>query len=605
MRKIKLLIPLIFINFLLFAQSSNESRLALEYYRNKEYEKAVVYYEKLFNNSNSKSHFSYYIRCLIELENFDQAEKIIKKQIRKSKNDLNYYIDLGYLYKVQGKYDKAEEQYNNVLKKAPPDQHKIIRYSHYFRSKREFDYAEKILLNGRKMLKNSYSFNFELGNLYYYQRNYEKMIDEYLDILLISDVYLQNVQNKLQSAVYHDIDNSVKEILKNNLLLRTQKYPNIQVFNELLIWLYIQEKDFENAYVQAKALDMRNNENGERLIALARMATSNESFDIALEAYEYVINKGKFLEYYYAAKNELLDVLYQRIIKGIDIGYENLVHLENGFKSYINETGKNNETAETIRKLTHLQAFYLNKTNEATKLLEEIIKYQNIYKSALGKCKLELADIYILTENYAEAILVYTQVETDNKNNPVGYDAKFRKARLSYYMGDFEWAQAQLDVLKASTSKLISNDAFELSLLISDNTITDTIDNAMKLFAKANLLTYQNKDSLAIITYDSIINNFPTHTLSDEAFYKKAKIYEHNADYNNAIINLEMLLNDYAYDILGDDALYNLSVIYDKYLNDKDKAKELYKKILVDYPGSIYVVEARKRFRKLRGDVLE
>ena len=37
-------------------------------------------------------------------------------------------------------------------------------------------------------------------------------------------------------------------------------------------------------------------------------------------------------------------------------------------------------------------------------------------------------------------------------------------------------------------------------------------------------------------------------------------------------------------------------------LGQPSKAADLYKQLLVDFPGSLYVVEARKRFRNIRGD---
>ena len=69
------------------------------------------------------------------------------------------------------------------------------------------------------------------------------------------------------------------------------------------------------------------------------------------------------------------------------------------------------------------------------------------------------------------------------KNDPLGHLAKFKNAQVYYFSGEYDWCQAQLDVLKASTSKLIANDALELSVLITDNYNMDTSETAMKLFA--------------------------------------------------------------------------------------------------------------------------
>jgi len=55
-------------------------------------------------------------------------------------------------------------------------------------------------------------------------------------------------------------------------------------------------------------------------------------------------------------------------------------------------------------------------------------------------------------------------------------------------------------------------------------------------------------------------------------------------------------------DILADNATFQLADLYENILGDTTKAQELYEKVLLEYPGSLFVVEARKRFRRLRGD---
>jgi len=45
-----------------------------------------------------------------------------------------------------------------------------------------------------------------------------------------------------------------------------------------------------------------------------------------------------------------------------------------------------------------------------------------------------------------------------------------------------------------------------------------------------------------------------------------------------------------------------LARLNENQLNDQDKAMELYQRLLIDYPASLFAVESRKRFRILRGD---
>ena len=252
-----------------------------------------------------------------------------------------------------------------------------------------------------------------------------------------------------------------------------------------------------------------------------------------------------------------------------------------------------------------LKPFYQHDLEKAAEILDEAMLVSHLYKSDLAACKLEYADIMLLSNKVWTALLYYSQVEKDFKENPLGHEAKLRRAKISYYQGDFDWAQAQLDVLKASTSKLIANDAMKLSLLITDNLGLDTSVVPMQIFARADLLFYQNKFEKCQFTLDSILSIYTGHTLTDEILLRKSEIYLKTNQLQKAVEMLERIINEFSYDILADDALFTLANLYHKKLKDKEKAKSLYEKILIEHNGSIYTAEARKRFRKLRGDQLE
>ena len=253
----------------------------------------------------------------------------------------------------------------------------------------------------------------------------------------------------------------------------------------------------------------------------------------------------------------------------------------------------------------HFKAFYLYDLIAAEQILTDAMAIPQIDKTDLAECKLEYADVMLLIGNIWESLLYYSQVEKDFKENPIGHEAKLRRAKIAYYQGDFDWAQAQLGTLKASTSKLIANDALDLSLLIIDNLNLDTSAIAMQTFASADLLFYQQKYEAAIVKYDSVLAAFPGHTLSDEIYMQKAEIYLKLNNTDSAVSMYEKITTDWNYDILADDALYQLAKIYDNTLEDKVKAMELYEKILLEHNSSIFVAEARKRFRSLRGDNLK
>jgi tetratricopeptide (TPR) repeat protein len=587
-----------------YAQPSTDEQLAAQYLQNKEFDKAAVYYEKLFSKNPTPLYYNNYLACLLELKDFKKAEKFVKKQAKQSPEDLNYIVDLGRVYDTQGDPEKAKEQYNNAIKQLSADQNQVFTLAKAFMAIQEWDYAIETYKKGRKFFKDTYPFSFELAEVYGKKGDTEAMINEYLDVLDISDSYIQSVQNALGNNFGVYADQKKNDILKGELLKRIQKSPDRPIFSELLMWMQIQQKDFEGAFVQAKALDKRRKEEGQRVMSIAQVAATNEAYDVSIKAYQYVISKGALVYYYIPAKMELLNVMYQKVTTRNTYTQAELLELEKNFKETLDELGKYAGTAPLIRNLAHLQAFYLHKTDEPTALLNEAIALPQLTAQTQAECKLELGDILLMTGDIWEASLIYSQVEKAFKHDQIGQEAKFRNAKISYYNGDFSWAQAQLDVLKAATSKLIANDAMNLSLLISDNTAIDTNTVPLLMFSRADLLSFQNKDEEALKTLDSINTAFPSHALADDILFKKSHIMEKKGKYEDAAALLTTLLESYGTDILGDDALYRLAELNEYRLNNKQKAMELYQDLLVKYPGSLYTVEARKRFRSLRGDVV-
>lgn len=590
-----------------FSQSAevSDQQLALEYFRGKEYDKAAVLYEKLYKATNSDFYYNNLLICLREMNDFEEAEKLIRRQMKKNTGDASYHVDLGSLYIHIGKPEKGKDEFEKALKKVVANQNMISRLANAFISKREFGYAAKVYLEGRKVFEGLYGFNLELANVYFYQRNYKAMIGEYLEMLEQSPSYLQTVQNRLQSTVYNSPDENVNQLLRDGLLQKIQQKPEIIVYSELLIWLLVQDKKFDQALVQVKALDLRFNENGQRLVALARLAMEEMNYEVAIEAYNEVIQKGQDADFYFTARTEVLDAMFEQYKNELTNDRQKLLKLEAEFEKTLNEIGNTRESIELIKNLAHIKAFYLNKIEDAVKLLRTAISIRGVDPVLNASCKLELADIYVLDNNPWDAVIAYAQIEETNKNNPVGYEAKFRRARLAFFMGDFEWARAQLNVLKGSTSKLIANDACFLSVLILDNTTDDSLQIPLQMFAKADLMIYQKHDSLALLTLDSISNLYRGHSVMDETLFKKAEIFSRNGMFEEAIACYDTIANEYAWDIYADDALYNMAFLYQNKLLQPEKASLYYEKLIGSFPGSIFIAESRKQFRLLRGDVIQ
>jgi len=596
-KKMGICLLFLLFSFKVFAQME-DLQLAMQYNRSGELQKANDIYLKLYKQSN-EGFFQFYFKSLIGLKKFDEAESIAKKMARKHPQEYQYTVALGTVYHEKGSQDKADGVYNDIIKNMPADQTVVNEIAMSFYQAEAIDFAIKAFLQGRKILHNDELYSNELTSLYRYKRDKPNMVTEYINLLQHHPEYAASAKNMF-AVLFDGADDY--NMLKSALLKAIQQYPQQTVFADLLTWQYLQQKQFDQALIQGIALSRRLNDGGSSLIELGQTLVNNQAYDEAIRAYEYVISKGKEGEYYFRAKMEMLSAKNFKVTTG-KYTQADLLSLETGYKELLDELGRNATTAFAMQKLARLQAFKLHKLDDAQKLLEEAVSYPNMRQKLLDDCKLDLGDIYLLNNKPWDATLMYSQVEKSSPGTPIAQESQYRNAKLAYYTGDFNWAKGQLDVLKAATSQLIANDALNLSLMITDHTAFDSTGNALKMYARADLLIFKEDPDKAVITLDSIDKAFPGNNLSNDILMAKARILIQKNDYTKAIINLQTIATNKA-DLWADDAVYMLGDIYQNQLSDKVKAQAYYQQIITDYPGSPWLNEARKRFRSLRGDVV-
>lgn len=606
LKKVKIVISLVLFSLCFLTSLAQDKQqvqhsLAIQFFNNGEYDKAVEVFESLYKKSRSEEYYEYLYQCYVQLKNYKDGEKLVDKKIKDFPQQAAYQIDLGYIFTLQEDEKKATKYFEKALSLLPADNQEILFVARRFQKRKQDNWAIQTYLKGRKLINNDYPFSFELADIYRSQNQFNEMISEYLFVLEYGHHYLDDVETALSTAFGDDLNGKKKQILKETLLKKIQENPSNDLYLEVLIWEYLQEKAFGAAFTQMKALDKRKKEEGYRLMTLADLAAKNNDYETAVKALQYVIDLGASNMYYRNAKTELLSVLTQKITTRADYSLQDLQQLESAYKNTLKELGKNRYTIDLLEDYAHLQAFYLHQNNKAITTLNEAISIPDATTRQIADSKLELGDVYLISDSIWEASLLYSQVDLDFKNEIIGQDARFRNAKISYYTGDFKWAKAQLDVLKSATDRLIANDAMYLSILITGNTLMDTITTPLEMYARADLLEFQNKDSLCLLTLDSLENKFKSrYNLMDEVQYKRAEIYITKHNFTEAA---KYLQKTYEYkDLLADDALFKLAELYETVLNDKAKALEKYQEIIFKFPGSIYVEEARKRFRTLRGD---
>lgn len=607
----------------LCAQNNPDEKLAIQFYQNGEYEKAKELFQKIYDKKQDTYIYFYYYRTLLELQEYKDLERVVKKQQKAYPTLQRYKIDLGYVYEISGKNKDAYEVYDEAIKKVPNTENAYRELYNAFLAFGKRDYAEIVLMKARKQLQNNKLFSRELTMIYQQLNLTDKIFNEALNLIQDDDVtYLVPAQEILQNLLIDDPDNQKHLTIKNGLKKAIQNNPNNSCYLKLYYWICILNKDFSEGLQIAKAIDRRSKNSGDILLDFALIAKENRAYDMAIDALNAIIERKLDLPISTSAQFELLNVKYLRLTSISPVKLQDAQALELEFKKMIDEYGIHSGTSDWIRKYAHLMAFYSNKPDEASTILNKAITNAENDKRVIATYKIDLADILLHTNQIWDATLLYSQVDKDFPNDTIGQMAKFKNAKLSFYIGEFAWAQSQLDVLRAATSKLISNDAMYLSFIISDNqedeeesdeedTLNTLFDDntthniALRMFAKADFLIFQNNDNEALKYLDSITIYSPLSPLTDDVLFLRAQIATRQNNYFVAEKYYKKIVESYSTDILGDDALFKLAELYEYYLKNIPEAMTCYQKLLKEYPGSLYVVDARKRFRYLRGDNLD
>lgn len=600
LKKVALLtVPAVLLCLLVSAQGLNNLDLARQYESTGEFDKAAVYYEKQYNIDPFGT-YEPYLKCLKQIKDYKEAEKLIKKQAKRGAGAGKYTVDLGLLYEMEGDTDKAKKQFETAIKNLHPDAGDIYAVANTFIMNGKPDLALETFLKGRSLVPDN-KFGFDIAELYGRKGETQKMIDEYLDIMTENTLFQANVQSVLQYKLSQDSDSNLANLLRLSLLRKIQREPSQLIYNEFLYWLFMQEKDFESALIQAKALDKKTGDTGNRIYSLGEICISNQAWTVAEKCFDYIVAKGSNHPLYIRAKIAMLSAAFEKTTESHYTQAE-LLTLEKQFTEALQALGKNSITAPLMVQQAQLEAFYLDKVAEGRKILEEVIAMPALSSNYIAEVKLALGDIMILDGDLWEASLTYSQVDKDFKHDAIGREAKFRNARLSYYLGEFEWAEAQLNVLKQATSQLISNDALDLALLISDNIGDDSITEPLQIYSRAELLAFQHKNDLALQTLDSILVLYPGRKITANVWFKKAGIYITKGDFDSAITLYSDIVKNYADGVLADDALFRIGTIYENNLKDIEKAKSTYEQFIDKYPSSVFIAEARRHYRLLRGD---
>ena len=599
------IIACLLFSFSLSAQNKQDKNqvdfsLAKQYMGEEKFEEAIGLLEDLLDKKFDNSYYQLLNEAYTKTNQTKKQEKLIKHSIKKNKDNPLYVIDLGMFYFNNNEQDKAKDQFDKVIENLRANNSEITKVANYFSSLRQYEYASQAYKQGRKLFNDDTKYTYEITYIYQMLGKNDEIAREYLVWLRKDPKALNQIEVNINNLFYRDKDDKLYETFSNVVLEEVKKDTKNQQFNLLYYWLLMKKNDYSSAFIQAKAIDKRfNNSDGFQVNEYCQMAMNNNRFEYALQGFEFLSKQGEEMMEKYQVKQNILNCLYNQFIQKSTHTQKEISSLEKEYKQFFTSEGYTYKTAKTMQQYADVLAYWINQPQEAVDLLDTIIAMRQIPNQLRAECKLTRADIFLINGDVWQASLTYSQVEKDFKNETIGSEAKFRNALLSYFTGDFPWALSQADALRSSTTKLIANDAMELSLLINENMDEDSTYRGLTWFAKADFALYQNKLQEAETYLDSIDNWYVLHPLFDEVLYKRAQIAIKEDNYQKADSLLGTLIMKYPSDLMADDALMLLAQINEEKFNNKAKAKEYYEKIILDYSSSLYINQARKKYKEL------
>ncbi len=583
-----------------WAQTTSDIQLANQYYQDGEIEKAISLYKSLAGNyRNIPLIHNNYFRILLNTGRFDDGEKYIDKVLDKYPGNPYYQIDKGLIFVQQNQKEKEKAYFNRLIETLTDDDFQIRVAAQHFARNQLYEYALETYTLARKKQRQPYAYSLQMANLYRILNRNDAMIEEYINYTKEQPNQINSVKNILQNVLTEEEDLNAFETM---MIDYVQKYPDNDIYTELLIWVNLQQKDFYAAFIQARAVDKRYRLQGTGMLNIGKIALDNGDYKNAIRIFEYIVGNYPETQNYQLARRYVIKAREEKVKNTYPVDKEEIRILISDYHNLVQEIGLNQFTVEALRSKALLHAFYLDEYEEAIRILEEIINIPRMNKSIVDQSKLDLGDIYLLIDQPWESTLLYSQVEKSSKETPIGYEAKFKNAKLSYFTGDFALAQAHLDILKNATTREIANDALKLSLLIKDNSALDTSDLNMSRYAAVDLLLFQNKKIEALDSIRKLEVDLRQHSLYDELLFLEANLNLELGNFDKAIEILNELVDNYSYDILGDDALYLKGKVLQEYKKDEQAAQKIFREFLTKYPGSIYVADSRRRLRILRGD---
>ena len=571
---------------------AQNSQLALSFYEEGSYEKAILEYNKLITKEpNRVDYLLKKVMCLQELKEFHKAQQALERALNGKYKRPQLIVELGYNFALQHDSVNAKKYYDVAINQIKTKPHHAFTIGKSFEN---HNLLQEAIVSYKTATKINPQLNLgiQLARLYGELNQIYLMFESYLNQMLLDEKNIPRIQQLISVYISDnsEAENNIK--LKRTLLKKIQLNQNT-LWNKQLSWLFVQQQQYNKAFIQEKAIFKRGKENLFRLFNLGVTALEHDRNEAAISIFKFIQLQPLAVD----TQVQVIDLLLK--IEQKSIPNSNYKELIDKYEKVLDTFGIANNTVNVQLAYVDVLAF---KAHEITKALAflKTNKNQKLNRFDKAKYQMKYADILVADSQFSTALINYSKIQNSIKNNVLSQEARFKVAKTSYYKGDFDWALSQLEVLKTSTTQLIANDALDLHLLINDHIKEDSLHTALKKYAKADLLAFQNKDVESIALLQDILNIHVADKIEDDALLLQAKLFVKQGEVKLAIKNYKKILL-LEHSIFKDDALFRLAKLNIN-LGEEKQAKDYFESIIFNHPDSIFFVEAQKQFRKLRGD---
>jgi tetratricopeptide (TPR) repeat protein len=593
---------------------SAKFRLAQGYEQAGNLEQAARIYQELFSKDSANYvFFESLSRVYIQLKQYGDALVLLRRRLTLSPNDINIRNTLASVYYKAGKEADAFAEWEGVLEIDPTNPNIYRSVAVVLVENRLLERAAVVYRRARVACNDPVLFTLDLAQLLAITMDYAGATREFLGWLEQNPTQLSFVQSKMSAFTgKEEARNAACDVVREEL----QKKEDPRLY-ELLAWLYMEGKQFSQAFDVYKQLDAATNAKGGVIYAFAERAFKERAFDVAAQAYLEAIRipvapaRLPYAKLGYASclkeLGSLADTLTRSSVSGVTPATESQPRYAGAIAYYqqmIAEYPQSEFSAKShynIGLIEYEQFFDLDGALRAFRAAETDLP-------ATGQLRLEvalrIAEVLVCKGDTAAAAAKLRMVASALNAIPDQQDeANFHLAEIAYFGGNFAGAIGGLESISTNVKANFANDALALRAFLSEN--LTTAEPALQLFARADFLARQCRYAESIPQFLTVIERFPQALLIDDALMKVGFLQAKTGQYANAIATYETLLTKFSKSSIAlDRAQFSIGDVYQYGLKDNAKAIAAYEKLLADYPQSLLADQARQRIRALRGDLM-